>query len=82
MSTILRLSLLMQGLEEARILTWSVAPGDRFSSGQVLAELESDKAVIELTAECDGVIEELLVPAGDAARVGQGIARIRSEETR
>jgi len=67
------------GVDEAKLLVWHVSAGDTFSAGQVLAELENEKAVVEITAESAGVIDALLVPAGgEAIKVGTAIARLRN----
>ncbi len=63
-------------MEEGRILKWLKKPGDRISAGEVVAEVETDKADMELEAESAGVLSEIVVPEGDSASVGQVIARI------
>lgn len=68
----------LAGASESKLLAWHVREGDAFDAGQVLAELESDKAVMELTAERSGVIETILVAAGtEGVQVGAPIARVR-----
>jgi len=63
-------------MEEGKILRWLKKPGDRVSRGEVLAEVETDKADMELEAEAEGVLSELVVPEGGSAAVGQVIARL------
>lgn len=46
------------------LIKWHVAVGSRIEPGEVIAEIESDKAVVELEAEAGGVITEILVPEG------------------
>ena len=52
-------------METAKLLRWLVAPGDSVTKGQVLAEIETDKAVATIEAPECGQLLELLVPAGD-----------------
>lgn len=67
---------LTDSMEEGRIVEWKVAPGDRVREGDVLAEIETDKAVMELESFWDGTVAELLRGNGDVAAVGDVIARI------
>lgn len=64
-------------LGEALLVGWAVAPGDRVTRGQKLAEIETDKASTELTAPQGGTITALLVPAGTILRAGQLVYRLR-----
>src|SRR5262245_29258098 len=51
-------------MEEGRLAAWHVKEGDRVRSGDVVAEIETDKATMEVEAPEDGVIERLLLAAG------------------
>ena len=51
-------------MEEGKIAKWHVKVGDRVSSGDVIAEIETDKATMEVEAVDEGVIAEILVPEG------------------
>jgi pyruvate dehydrogenase E2 component (dihydrolipoamide acetyltransferase) len=51
-------------MEQATILNIHVQPGCRVTAGQVLADLETDKAAMEMESPCDGVIHSVLVEAG------------------
>ena len=53
---------------------WSVAERAGFAAGEALATVETDKAIVEIEAEADGVILEWLVPAGAQVEVGAPIA--------
>jgi pyruvate dehydrogenase E2 component (dihydrolipoamide acetyltransferase) len=69
---------LMPGMEEGLLARWCVKPGDVVAAGDVLAEVETDKATIELPATIAGVIEEIHVPEGTAGvRVNTPLARMR-----
>src|SRR5262245_44829149 len=61
-------------MEEGRILKWLKAPGDRVAVGEALAEVETDKATMELEAYDAGVLAEVRVAEGDSAPVGAVIA--------
>jgi pyruvate dehydrogenase E2 component (dihydrolipoamide acetyltransferase) len=63
-------------MESGTITKWLVSVGDRVQRGDVVAEIETEKANMEVEVFEDGVIEELLVPEGDRARVGAVLARI------
>jgi pyruvate dehydrogenase E2 component (dihydrolipoamide acetyltransferase) len=67
------------GMEEGRVITWLKGPGDAVHKGEAIAEIESDKATVELEAVVDGTLEEITVPAGTVAAVGGVLARIRTE---
>ena len=51
-------------MEEGKISKWHVKAGDAVQAGSIIAEIETDKAIMELEAYEDGVIKELLVPEG------------------
>ncbi|MFJ6986738.1 MULTISPECIES: 2-oxo acid dehydrogenase subunit E2 [unclassified Streptomyces] len=73
MADIIRMPEVLAGAEEASIQTWLVAPGDTVTVHQPLAELETDKALVELTAETDGVIGCFLATVGDKVAVGDPV---------
>jgi pyruvate dehydrogenase E2 component (dihydrolipoamide acetyltransferase) len=58
-------------MEEGRLVTWHKAEGDAVKSGDVIAEIETDKAVMELVARGDGVLRARLLAEGETAPVGQ-----------
>ena len=51
-------------MEEGTLAKWNVKEGDKVKSGDVIAEIETDKATMEFEAIDDGVIGKLVVPAG------------------
>jgi pyruvate dehydrogenase E2 component (dihydrolipoamide acetyltransferase) len=63
-------------MEEGRLVRWLKPEGSQVVSGDVLAEVETDKAVMELAARADGVLRKQLVPEGTTAPVGQLLAVI------
>ena len=67
-------------MESAKLVEWSVKPGDTVASGDVIAEVETDKGVIEIEIFEDGVVDKLLIqPSQDDILVGTPIAIIRGE---
>src|SRR5690348_3775514 len=62
-------------MEEGTIVEWKKKSGDPVKSGDVLAEVESDKATFDLEADADGVLQ-ILVEQGVPAKIGAPIARI------
>ena len=66
-----------EGLTEAEIITWLVAPGDTVSLNQTICEIETAKSLVELPSPFEGVVTELLAQVGDVVPVGQAILRIR-----
>lgn len=70
---------LSAGMEDAVIAKWLVKPGDSVTKGQLLAEVETDKATMELEAEADGIVGQLRVDDGKRADVGQVIAVLLAE---
>ncbi|WP_333903900.1 biotin/lipoyl-containing protein, partial [Achromobacter insolitus] len=65
------------GTTQGKILQWLKQSGDTVKVGDILAEIETDKAVIELEALDDGVLDRIHVPAGDTeVPVGDVIATL------
>ncbi|MEW2176146.1 dihydrolipoamide acetyltransferase family protein [Streptomyces sp. NPDC005406] len=65
-----------EGLTEAEILKWFVQPGDTVTDGQVVCEVETAKAAVELPIPFDGVVHELRFPEGVTVDVGQVIIAV------
>jgi 2-oxoisovalerate dehydrogenase E2 component (dihydrolipoyl transacylase) len=67
-----------EGLTEAEVVAWHVAVGDQVTLNQVLVEVETEKAVVELPSPFAGTVVELLAEVGATVRVGAPIIRIES----
>ncbi len=67
-----------EGLTEAEIVTWQVAPGDTVVLNQVICEIETAKSLVELPSPFTGVVTELLAEVGETVPVGQPIMRVRA----
>ena len=65
-----------EGLTEADIVRWHVKPGDQISINQIIVEIETAKAVVELPSPYAGVVSDLLVPEGATADVGTPIISV------
>jgi 2-oxoisovalerate dehydrogenase E2 component (dihydrolipoyl transacylase) len=65
-----------EGLTEAEILKWYVQVGDTVTDGQVVCEVETAKAAVELPIPYDGVVRELRFPEGTTVDVGTAIIAV------
>ncbi len=63
-------------MEEGRLVKWTKHEGDAVKSGDTLAEVETDKAVMELVARADGQLLKVMVPEGTTVPVGNIVAWI------
>jgi pyruvate dehydrogenase E2 component (dihydrolipoamide acetyltransferase) len=73
MASVVRMPSVLAGATEAAIATWLVAPGDHVSVGTPLAEIETEKAVVEYGAEEAGVVGRIVLAAGDSGAIGAPI---------
>jgi 2-oxoisovalerate dehydrogenase E2 component (dihydrolipoyl transacylase) len=71
-----RLPDLGEGLTEAEIVAWRVAPGDAVALNQIVVEVETEKAVVELPSPFAGTVGELLAAPGETVAVGSPIIAI------
>ena len=76
MASVVRMPAALAGVTEAAVQTWLVQPGQRVAEGDLLAEIETEKAVVEYVAEVAGTVGRLLVPEGSAVEVGVPIVVI------
>ncbi|MFC5876621.1 dihydrolipoamide acetyltransferase family protein [Streptomyces virginiae] len=67
-----------EGLTEAEILKWYVQPGDTVTDGQVVCEVETAKAAVELPIPFDGVVHALFFEEGTTVDVGQVIISVQT----
>jgi len=68
-------------MEEGTLAKWHVKKGDAVKSGDVIAEIETDKATMEVEAVDEGTVEELLVPEGaEGVKVNAPIARLSGDD--
>lgn len=76
MATILRMPAVSANATHATLVNWNKQEGDSVLMGESLAEIETEKAIIELNAELDGILGKLLVRNGAEVEVGAAIAMI------
>jgi pyruvate dehydrogenase E2 component (dihydrolipoamide acetyltransferase) len=67
-------------MEAGKLMEWKVKEGEKVQKGQVIAEVESNKGVIEVEIFEEGVIDKLLVEPGTRCPIGTPIALIRTEQ--
>jgi pyruvate dehydrogenase E2 component (dihydrolipoamide acetyltransferase) len=65
-----------EGLTEAEIVSWKVAPGDHVKVNQTICEIETAKSVVELPCPFEGEVSELLVSEGETVEVGTPIIAV------
>jgi pyruvate dehydrogenase E1 component beta subunit len=76
----LKMPALSPTMEEGKLAKWLVKEGDEVKSGDIIAEIETDKATMEFEAVDEGTIEKIVVPEGaDGVKVGTVIALISGE---
>ncbi len=63
-------------MEEGTIASWLKKPGEKVDRGEVIAQIETDKATMDLTAFEAGTLQEILAPEGSTVAIGQPVARI------
>jgi len=79
MAEVIRMPLLSDTMTEGKIISWNKKTGDKVKADDVLAEVETDKATMEVNGYVDGTLLYIGVPAGEAAKVNQIIAIVGKE---
>ncbi|MCH2454373.1 MAG: dihydrolipoyllysine-residue acetyltransferase, partial [Idiomarina sp.] len=67
-----------EGIVECEIVEWLVAEGDEVKEDQPVVEVMTDKAMVEIPAKDDGVVEKLYYQKGDIAKVHEPLFRINA----
>src|SRR4029079_2205639 len=67
-------------MEEGQLARWLKKEGDKVSMGEPLAEIDTDKATMEMQALSNGVLRKILIQEGESAPLGQPIAIIGEAE--
>jgi pyruvate dehydrogenase E2 component (dihydrolipoamide acetyltransferase) len=80
MATKVVMEALSPTMEEGRLVKWLKNEGDQVKTGDVLAEVETDKAIMELAARADGVLRKRLANEGDASPIGTLLAVIAAPD--
>lgn len=79
MAEVIRMPLLSDTMTEGKIVAWNKKVGDKVKSDDVLADVETDKATMEVVGYADGTLLYIGVPAGQAAKINQVIAIVGKE---
>jgi pyruvate dehydrogenase E2 component (dihydrolipoamide acetyltransferase) len=66
-------------MEQGTVVSWNVKEGDAVSAGEVLGDIETDKATMELQNFDDGVVAAILLKEGDTVSVGKTIMVLAEE---
>src|SRR5712671_3933853 len=81
MTTEIRVPQLPESVADATLVAWHKQPGDTVSRDENLAELETDKVVLEVPAPLNGVIREIRIQSGTTVTSGQVLAVIDEAAT-
>jgi pyruvate/2-oxoglutarate dehydrogenase complex dihydrolipoamide acyltransferase (E2) component len=76
MATEFKMPMLGEVMEEGRIVVWHKQEGDRVERGENLLEVETDKATMEVESTVSGVLQKILVAAGETVPVNATLALI------
>ena len=76
MAVAIRLPDMGTNVEECKVLSWRIKPGESVKRGDVLADIETDKAVAELESTGEGVLLQVVVKEGELARTGDILAYV------
>jgi len=79
MAEVIRMPLLSDTMTEGKIISWNKKVGDKVKADDVLADVETDKATMEVNGYVDGTLLYIGVPAGEAAQINQIIAIVGKE---
>ena len=74
MATVVRMPSVLAGATEAALAHWLVSPGDTVAVGTPIAEIETEKALVEYAAEEAGVVGRLVLAEGESGEIGDAIA--------
>lgn len=75
-----KLKKLAADVNESLVVRWRVTEGDIVHAGDVLVEVQTEKAMMEMEAEEDGMVAEILVPRGESAKVGDVLVKLKPVE--
>ena len=71
-----------ESIFEGTLSTWLKKEGDTFEQDDVLAEIETDKVVIEVTAQSDGQLEKIIIPEGSVIKSQETIGNYSKKITK
>ena len=76
MTTEFTMPMLGEVMEEGRIVVWLKKKGDTVEQGEIVMEVETEKATFEIESPASGMLKEILVPEGEMAAVNTPLALI------
>lgn len=76
-----RLPELGENIDSADIVKVTVSPGDKIEENQIILEIETDKATIEVPSDFSGTVKDVFVKEGDTAKVGQAILSVDTQDS-
>ncbi|MFO8028539.1 MAG: biotin/lipoyl-containing protein, partial [Cyclonatronaceae bacterium] len=79
MATVIEMPKLSDTMEEGTIANWNIKEGDTVESGDIVAEVETDKATMDLEAFDSGTVLKILVEEGDTAPIGDKLVILGEE---
>jgi len=80
MATKVHMEALSPTMEEGQVVKWLKSEGDAVTNGEILAEIETDKATMELVARGEGILRKIMLGEGSTAPVGEVIALIGGKD--
>ena len=80
MKVALKMPRVSMNMEEGTLTAWHKQPGEQFSEGDVLYEIETEKVTSEYEAPCSGVMLQHLAEEGDEVPVGENVCRIEKAD--
>ena len=80
MATELTMPQMGYDMQEGTVLRWLKSEGDAVANGEPIAEIETDKAVVEFESYADGILHRIIVPAGTTVPVGEPIALVGAQD--
>jgi len=76
MATVLTMPMMGEVMEEGVVLSWKKREGEPIEKGQIILEIETDKAVVEVESPASGVVKKILVPEGETVPINTPLAVI------
>ena len=64
-------------VSEGRLIRWAKGPGERVAKGELVAEVETDKAVVEIESPADGILSRHHAVEGELVKMGQQLAAVK-----
>ena len=76
MATVVTMPMMGEVMEEGVVLSWKKREGEAIEKGEIILEIETDKAVVEVESPASGVVKKILVPEGETVPINTPLAVI------